>query len=43
MTMPTVVVRPEYRGTAIGFAYMFVKLPALLGLKSFYPYRPAPR
>ncbi len=43
MTMPKVVVRPEYLGTAIGFAYIFVKLQALLGLKSLHPYRPAPR
>ena len=30
MTIPTVVASPEYRGTASGFAYMFVKLPSFL-------------
>ena len=31
MTIPTVVARPEYRGTASGFAYMFVKAAVLFG------------
>jgi MFS family permease len=35
MTIPTVVARPEYRGTASGFAYMFVKLPAFLSIFLF--------
>ena len=35
MTVPTVVARPEYRGIASGFAYMFVKLPFFLGLTLF--------
>ncbi len=35
MTIPTVVARPEYRGTAAGFAYMFVKLPAFLSIFLF--------
>ena len=28
MTIPTMVAKPEYRGTASGFSYMFVKLAA---------------
>ncbi len=35
MTIPTVVARPEYRGTASGFAYMFVKLPSFLAIVLF--------
>ena len=35
MTIPTMVARPEYRGTASGFAYMFVKLPSFLSLYLF--------
>ncbi|HYZ64532.1 MAG TPA: MFS transporter [Acetobacteraceae bacterium] len=35
MTIPTVVARPEYRGTASGFAYMFVKLPSFLSIFLF--------
>ncbi len=35
MTIPTVVAKPEYRGTASGFAYMFVKLPAFLSIFLF--------
>lgn len=35
MTIPSVVARPEYRGTAAGFAYMFVKLPAFLSIFLF--------
>ncbi len=35
MTIPTVVARPEYRGTAAGFAYMFVKLPSFLAIFLF--------
>jgi MFS family permease len=35
MTIPTVVAKPEYRGTASGFAYMFVKLPAFLAIFLF--------
>ena len=37
MTIPTVVARPEYRGTASGFAYMFVKLPSFLAIALFPP------
>ncbi len=32
MTIPTMVARPQYRGTASGFAYMFVKLPSFLAI-----------
>jgi len=32
VTIPAMVARPEYRGTATGFAYMFVKLPAFLSI-----------
>lgn len=35
MTIPSVVARPQYRGTAAGFAYMFVKLPAFLSIFLF--------
>jgi MFS family permease len=35
MTIPSMVARPEYRGTASGFAYMFVKLPAFLSIFLF--------
>ena len=35
MTIPTMVARPEYRGTASGFAYMFVKLPSFLAITLF--------
>ncbi|MBV9516682.1 MAG: MFS transporter [Hyphomicrobiales bacterium] len=35
MTIPTVVASPEYRGTASGFAYMFVKLPSFLAIFLF--------
>ena len=37
MTIPTMVARPEYRGTASGFAYMFVKLPSFLSIFLFPP------
>jgi MFS family permease len=35
VTIPALVARPQYRGTATGFAYMFVKLPAFLGIFIF--------
>ena len=35
MTIPTMVAKPEYRGTARGFAYMFVKLPAFVSIFLF--------
>ena len=35
MTIPTMVARPQYRGTASGFAYMFVKLPSFLAIFLF--------
>ena len=35
MTIATVVARPQYRGTASGFAYMFVKLPSFLAIFLF--------
>jgi MFS family permease len=35
MTIPTVVAKPEYRGTASGFAYMFVKLPSFVSIFLF--------
>jgi MFS family permease len=35
MTIPSMVARPQYRGTASGFAYMFVKLPAFLSIFLF--------
>ncbi len=37
MTIPTLVARAEYRGTASGFAYMFVKLPSFLSIFLFPP------
>ena len=35
MTIPTMVAKPEYRGTASGFAYMFVKLPSFVAIFLF--------
>ena len=35
MTIPSVVAKPRYRGTASGFAYMFVKLPSFLAIFLF--------
>jgi predicted MFS family arabinose efflux permease len=35
MTIPSMVARPEYRGTASGFAYIFVKLPSFLAIFLF--------
>ena len=35
MTIPTMMAKPEYRGTASGFAYMFVKLPSFLAIFLF--------
>lgn len=35
VTIPAMVARPEYRGTATGFAYMFVKLPSFLAIFLF--------
>jgi MFS family permease len=35
MTIPAMVARPQYRGTASGFAYMFVKLPSFLSIFLF--------
>ncbi|HTI01745.1 MAG TPA: MFS transporter [Acidisoma sp.] len=35
MTIATVVAKPQYRGTASGFAYMFVKLPSFLAIFLF--------
>jgi MFS family permease len=35
MTVASVVAPPTYRGTASGFAYMFVKVPAFLGITAF--------
>ena len=35
MTIPSLVAKPQYRGTASGFAYMFVKLPTFLGIFMF--------
>ena len=35
MTIPSMVAKPEYRGTASGFAYMFVKLPSFLAIFLF--------
>jgi predicted MFS family arabinose efflux permease len=35
MTIPSMVARPEYRGTASGFAYVFVKLPSFLAIFLF--------
>ena len=35
VTIPAMVAKPEYRGTATGFAYIFVKLPAFLSIFLF--------
>ena len=35
MTIPAMVARPEYRGMASGFAYIFVKLPSFLAIFLF--------
>jgi predicted MFS family arabinose efflux permease len=35
MTIPTMVAKPEYRGTAGGFSYMIAKLPLFLGIFLF--------
>ena len=35
VTIPSVVARPEYRGIASGFAYIFVKLPSFLAIFLF--------
>jgi MFS family permease len=35
VTIPAMVAKPEYRGTATGFAYMFVKLPSFLSIFLF--------
>jgi len=35
VTIPATVARPEYRGTATGFAYIFVELPAFLSIFLF--------
>jgi MFS family permease len=35
MTIPALVAKPEYRGTASGVAYMFVKLPSFLAIFLF--------
>jgi predicted MFS family arabinose efflux permease len=35
VTIPAMVAKPEYRGTATGFAYIFVKLPAFLAIFLF--------
>jgi MFS family permease len=35
MTISTMVARPEYRGTASGFAYMLLKLPSFLAIFLF--------
>ncbi len=35
MTVPIMVAKPEYRGTASGFSYMFVKLAAFLSIFLF--------
>ncbi|HEY2131369.1 MAG TPA: MFS transporter [Acetobacteraceae bacterium] len=35
MTIPTMVAKPEYRGTASGFSYMFVKAPSFLAIFLF--------
>src|SRR5579883_704758 len=35
MTIPTMVAKPQYRGTASGFAYVFVKLPSFLAIFLF--------
>ncbi len=35
MTIPSMMAKPQYRGTAAGFAYIFVKLPAFLSIFLF--------
>ena len=35
VTIPAMVAKPEYRGTATGFAYVFVKLPSFLAIFLF--------
>lgn len=35
MPIPAMVARPQYRGTATGFAYMFVKVPAFISIFLF--------
>lgn len=35
MTIPSMVAPPRYKGTASGFAYIFVKLPSFLGIFLF--------
>ena len=35
MTIPSMVAKPQYRGTASGIAYVFVKLPAFLAIFLF--------
>ncbi len=35
ITIPSMVARPEYRGTASGFAYIFVKVPSFLAIYLF--------
>jgi MFS family permease len=35
MTIPTMMAKPQYRGTASGFAYMFVKLPSFISIFLF--------
>jgi len=35
MTIPSVVAKPQYRGTSSGFSYMFVKLPSFLAIFLF--------
>jgi MFS family permease len=35
MTIPSMVAKPVYRGTAAGFAYMFVKVPSFLAIFLF--------
>jgi hypothetical protein len=32
VTIPSMVAKPEYRGTAAGFAYIFVKVPSFLAI-----------
>jgi MFS family permease len=35
MTVPTLVARPQHRGTASGFAYVFIKAPSFLAIFLF--------
>ena len=35
VTIPSMVAKPEYRGTAAGFAYIFVKVPSFLAIFLF--------